>query len=172
MFTFPVGAVSDVVRHNIESQFSFLLNISKSVINTSMQLGELNVQASRKLMEESTTALKKGMEIRTLADAQMFIAEQSQLTVERVRGYGANVQNIAAENWSALGKIGGIAKSIVEPIATPTAPTPHAETGATLETAGVHAGVTPHGAHETEPHASPLVEKLVASVSVDPDKLH
>jgi hypothetical protein len=161
MFSFPVNTASNLIRDNIGSQVSFLLNLSKSFVNASMQLGELNVQAGSKLMEESTTAMTKGMQLRTLVDTQLFLAEQSQVTVERISGYTQNVQNIVTMNMFSIGnKSGGF------PAASQPTRTEHAnESASRQETA-------PHGQHETDPHPSALVEKLVASAVNDIDKLH
>ena len=160
MFVFPVGAASDLVRNNIQSLLSLFLNLSKSVSKASAQLGELNVQATRKLMEESTSALTKGMQLRTLADTQAFIAEQSQVTIDRIRGYALNVQNIVTENSPDP------RRSLDAPVAQLSMqlgnPQPHL---AQKENAS-------HGQHEADPHPSALVEKLVASVVKDTDKLH
>jgi hypothetical protein len=161
MFSFPVNTASNLIRDNIASQVSFLLNQSKSFVNASMQLGELNVQAGCKLMEESTTALAKGMQLRTLADTQSFLAEQSQVTVDRISGYAQNVQNIVTMNmFNNTGKSGGF------PAASQPTRTEHENERASPQEA------VPHGQHETDPHPSALVEKLVASAVNDIDKLH
>jgi hypothetical protein len=160
MFSFPASTASNLVRNNIGSQVSFLLNLSKSFVNASMQLGELNVQAGCKLMEESSTALTKGMQLRTLADTQSFLVEQSQVTVERISGYTQNVQNIVTTNMFNIGKSGGF------PAASQPTQTEHENESASRQEA------VPHGQHETDPHPSALVEKLVASAVNDIDKLH
>lgn len=163
MFVFPVNAASELVRNNIEVQSSLLLNVSKSFVNASMQLGELNVQASRKLVEESTAAMMKSMQLKSLADAQSFIAEQSQMTLDRIRGYQQNVQNIAAATWRDAGKVGG------EPVTAQSVNTGNA--GGAADTAAPKDAAS-HGQHETDHRPSPLVEKLVASVVSGTDKPH
>jgi hypothetical protein len=160
MFVFPASTASDMVRNNVETQFSLFLNISRSLFNASEQLGRLNVQAGRKLMEESTDAVKKGVHLRTLADTQSFIAEQSQATVDRVRGYALNVQNIAVGNWIGLDQPPGV------PVAEQSAQSENADDAAALKDAASDER------HETDQRPSPLVEKLIASVANDVDKLH
>lgn len=160
MFAFPVGTALDVVRNNMQSQYSIFLNISKNLVNASMQLGELNAQAARKLMEESATAISKGMQVRTPADVQSFIAEQSQVTIDRVRGYALNVQNIASQNWVGPGA----------PLAAPV-PQP-AEQAQNTDYESARKAAVLSGQHESDPHPSSLVEKLVASAVSDIDKLH
>lgn len=161
MFAFPVGPASDLVRNNIQSQFSLFMNVSKNFVNATMQLGELNAQAGRKLMEESATAITKGMQVRTLADVQSFMAEQSQVTVDRIRGYALNVQNIAAQNWVGPGK---------PPVVVPVTQT-SVQVETTIDDSAQKRSAS-QGHHEADPHPSPLVEKLVASVVNDTDKLH
>lgn len=160
MFVFPVGAASDLGRNNIQSQIALFLNLSKSFANASAQLGELNVQATRKLMEESTSALTKGMQLRTLADTQAFIAEQSQVTIDRIRGYALNVQNIMTENsLDPRRSLGApVAQRSMQPDNTQAHPGQKEDAS--------------HGQHETDPQPSALVEKLVASVVSDTNKLH
>ena len=160
MFEFPVGKTLDLARNNVESQFSRVLNVYRNFVNASMQLGELNVQASRKLMEESATAISKGMQVRTPADVQSFIAEQSKITLERISGYALNVQAIAAQNWDIPGKPGAA-------LTAPSSGQP-----ASVANAPAQNEAAPTGQHETNPHPSPLVEKLVAAAVNDIDKLH
>ncbi len=160
MLVFPFKTAPDLVGNNFETQYSFFLNLSKNLMNATMQLNELNLQAARKLMEESATALHKGVQLRTPADAQSFIAEQSQVTADRIRGYAQNLQNIATENWIAYGKPpgAGATKQFVQP--------------ANTNDGFARKDAASHGQHETDPHPSPLVEALVASVVSDVDKLH
>jgi hypothetical protein len=160
MFVFPAIVVTDLIRNNIENQFSMLLNISKNFVNASNQLSRLNVQAGRKLMEESTAAYKKSMQLNTLAEAQSFFTEQSQVTIERLHGYAQNVHSIAAGNWVDPDMTSGAA--VTEQAAPPDAP----DNNSTRQDAAAH------GQHETDPRPSALVGKLVASVAGDTDKLH
>jgi hypothetical protein len=160
MFAFPVGAASNLVRNNIQSQVSIFLNLYKSFANTSMQLGELNVQATRKLMEESTSALSKCMQLRTLADTQSFFTEQSQVTIDRICGYALNVQNIVTENALDLGMPHGAsaAQRSVRPGDTHKRP--------------AQKDAASHGQHEIDQPPSALAGKLGASVVSDSNKLH
>lgn len=160
MFVFPASTTSNLVQNNIGSPVSFLMNLSKSFISASMQLTELNVQAGRKLMEESTTALAKGMQLRTLADTQSFLAEQSKVTLERISGYTQNVQSIVTENVFSIDKTGALQTAL-----KPAQSDRENEGGARREAAS-------HGQHEADPHPSALVEKLVASAVNEIDKLH
>jgi hypothetical protein len=160
MFLFPVNTVSELVRNNIEAQLTLVLNMSRNCLGASTQLGKLNVQAGRKLMEESSAALKNGLELRTLADTQTFFAQQSQATVDRLRGYALNVQNITTGTWIDPDK----------PDVTIPAEQP-AQAG-NQEDHSVRHDAAATGQHETGHRPSPLVEKLVASVASSTDKLH
>lgn len=160
MFPFLAGTAPDLVRNNFQSQTSLLMNVSQNVVNASMQLGELNAQAARKLMEESTTAITKGLQIRTPADVQSFIAEQTQVTLDRISGYALNVQRIATQNWFGAGK----------PAAVPVPQLsiqPH-----TANDDATEKEAASHGQHDANPQPSQLVEKLVSSVVNSQDKLH
>ncbi len=160
MFVFPVNTIKDLVRNNMQSQLSLFLNISKSMVNASVQLGELNVHAGRKLMEESAAAMQKVLQLRTPADTQSFIADQSQVTIDRIRGYALNMQNIASQNWIDMTRSGS-----GNPAAYGSKPE-KADHGVT------HEDAAPQGQHGVDVHPSPLVEKLVASVVKDVDQLH
>jgi ribosomal protein L22 len=165
MFIFPAGTTpSDFFRKNIEIQLSLLSSMSASFLNTSLRLSELNLEAGRRLVEESAAALQKGMQLTSLADTQSFILEQSQATVQKVRGYQQNVQNIMAENLRPLD---------ARPDARVTAQTMEPGSAHDQEPAKEaashaqhHAG---HGQHETDHRASGLVEKLIASAVSDAD---
>lgn len=161
MYSFPASATSDLIRNNIETQFSFFSTVSATMLNATLQLGALNAQASRKLMEESTATLVKGMQLRTLADAQTFIAEQSRTTIEKMRGYQQNVQNIAAETRIDLDPGRVAAAPATEQSAQPD--------NAHDAAAGKDAAAP--GQHEGSHHPSALVEKLIDAVVGDPDKL-
>lgn len=160
MFVFPGNTITDLVRNNMQSQFSLLLNLSKTMVNTSVQLGELNVHAGRKLMEESAAALQKALQLKTPADTQSFIAEQSQVTIDRIRGYALNVQNIASQNWTGVTKPGR-----ENPAAYASEPDKANGDAAQEDAASL-------GQHDVDVHPSALVEKLVASAVKDVDKLH
>ncbi|HEV2609828.1 MAG TPA: phasin family protein [Noviherbaspirillum sp.] len=159
MFTFPVTAASDFVRNNLEVQFSLANKMIGSMMDTSMQLGRLNIQASRKLMEESATATEKAIGLRSFADTQAFLLEQSQLAFQRFSGYSQNAQKIAT------GSIGNLNTAV-------------AVTNSQQETAAVEAPVQEkHGAshgqqHEVDPQPSALVEKLISNVAGDTGNLH
>jgi hypothetical protein len=161
MFAFPVSVASDLVRNNLQSQFSLCLNLSRSAISASMRLGELNTHAGSKLMEESTTAMAKAMQLRTLTDVQSFITEQSQVTANRIQGYGQNLLNIMIENALDLGRSHN-APSI-----------PRLTQAANTDQNAAQKDAVSTGQYETDPHPSALVEQLVASVvNNDADKLH
>ena len=160
MIAFPVATFLNMTRNNTGAQTSFFLNLSGNLFNASMQLGELNLQAGRKLMEESADALKKAMQLRTPVDTQLFIAEQTQATVARMQGYAMNVQKIAADSLITLGM----------PAVAGAAAQPAPARSANEESAAKDS--VPHGQHDADPHPSPLVEKLITSAVNDVDKLH
>ena len=161
MFIYPFGPAGDLVRKNVEIQLSLFKTLSERVFNTSLQLGELNRQAGHRLMEESAADLQKILRIQSLADAQSFVGEQSQVSVEKMRGYWQNVQHIAAENW-----IGAQQVSATEMAGESTEDDQTRQEGELKKSSVEHHP----GQHEVDVHPSPLVEKLVASVAVDTDK--
>lgn len=160
MFAFPMSTAADLFRQSIATQVSFLTNVTRNVAEASMQIGELNARAARSLMEESAAALTKGMQIRSATDAQSFLTEQSALTLDRVRGYGENMQRIATRQWTAQQDGTG-------------AQSQSGESGNAHDHAAPRMGSSHgHGPHETDHRPSPLVEKLVASVAPDTDRPH
>ena len=161
MFELPVTATSDFIRNSLETQISVATKMYENMIDTSMQFGHLNVQAARKLVEESTAAAEKGMGLKTLAETQAFIVEQSQLTFDRLSGYSRNAQKIATRS------VGGLDKAVEVTVAQQAAPARDRVEQAEEE----HAA--PHGQqHEVDPHPSVLVEKLISSVVNDADHRH
>lgn len=158
MLSFPMDAGADLVRKNLQTQLSLLTKMSAGLLNTSMQLGELNRQAGQRLIEESAVDMQKALQLRTLADLQSFVGEQTQMTMERMRGYWQNVQQITAEN---------LALPAVAPDDHALAQPEHAqqEQSAAQDTAAA----SHKHPHEVDVQPSALVEKLVAAVAVDPD---
>lgn len=159
MFIYPFGPASDLVRKNVETQLSLLKTLSERFFNTSLQLGELNRQAGRRLMEESTADMQKALRIQSFAEAQSFIGEQSQVSVEKMRGYWQNVQHIAAGNWVG-------AQQAARHTGEPLEPERAAQDREAEKPSAEHHP----GQHEVDVHPSPLVEKLVASVAVDTER--
>lgn len=155
MFVLPVNAASDLMRNTIDAQFSLFSNASKNFSNALLQVGELNLQASHKLMEESTAALENGMQLKTLTGTHSFIMEQAQKLAGKVYGYQQHMQSIATENGIGLGHFFS---------AQP--PTQAVQPGHVHdEAAGKNAAP-----YEAEHRPSPLVEKLIASVVNDKDE--
>lgn len=159
MFNFPFNTDAAANRAKFGSQVPFMA-FANRMLHASLQLQELNRQALRRLVEESTVDMQKALRIRSLADAQLLLGEQSKSSVEKITGYWQNVGNIALETWGSPRRVLGAvetARAAAEP-AVPVAE-------AFVETPAV---ITKP--HQAEVHPSPLVEKLVASVAVDPDK--
>ena len=151
MATSPFAAPMDFVG----LQASFLKKLYQSMLDVSMQIGNLNVTASRKLLEESTAAATKAVSLKTPWDMQAFLLEQSQLAVERVQGYRQNVQDIAAS----------VRSDLVAPASQQTA---QAATAQDEDQTANEPAASPHP-HEVDPHPSVLVEKLSSAVTSDTD---
>lgn len=170
MLNFPIGAGADLVRKNLETQLSLMTSMSGRLFNTSVQLGELNRQAGRRLIEESADDMQKALQLRTLADVQSFVGEQTQMTVERMRGYWQNVQQITAQNLSV--DLPGGAPDDAELVQ----PEHGVQAGQDVqeqpddEDAQQAASAPGKHPHEVDVQPSPLVEKLVAAVAVEPVK--
>jgi hypothetical protein len=160
MFAFPKTAASDLLRTSMESQASTMSKMTSSIFDTSLQYFNLNTQALYKLMEESTSAAAKSMQLRTLPDLQAFIAEQSQLSFQRISGYSLNAQKIATDSLSGF-------SVPVASTATQSTRSAHSESEATEKSAASH-----HGAHEVDVQPSTLVEKMISSVVPDQGNLH
>lgn len=160
MFNFPFSTDAAANRPNIGSQAPFTAFTSR-MLHASLQLQELNRQALRRLVEESALDMQKALRIRSLSDAQLLIGEQSKSTVEKITGYWQNVGNIALETWGSPRRVLGAVET-TGAAAEPAVPVAEAfvETPAVITRP-----------HEADVHPSPLVEKLVASVAVDPEKL-
>jgi hypothetical protein len=147
-------------------QTSYWTKLYKSGMDVSMQIGNLNVTAGRKLMEESSAAATRAMSLKTPWEMQAFLLEQSQLAVERVRGYRQNVQDIAAGIRSDALASAGVQSS---PQSSPQPSQPGAQAARAQDddqTANEHAASHPHQ-HEVDPHPSALVEKMISNVVSD-----
>jgi hypothetical protein len=140
-------------------QASFVAKIYKGMLDTSMQIGNLNVTASRKLLEESSSAATKAMTVKTPWDMQTFLLEQSQLAYARMDGYRRNVQEIAA---SGQGGLAALSEARATQQRTQQEPARDEDRMAATHTASNHQ-------HEVDPHPSALVEKLISSAVSDSD---
>jgi len=161
MFSFPFNTDTAVNRNNIPSPAP-LLAFTNRLLNASLQLQELNRQALRRLVEESALEMQKALQVRTLADAQLLVSEHSKSSVEKFTGYWQNVGNIALETWGSPRRVVGA----VEASASVAA----AEPAVPVAEAFVEKPAVITKPHETDVSPSPLVEKLVASVAVEPEK--
>lgn len=161
MFAFPTIPSSDFLRTNIATQTSTASKLAERLFDTSLQYFTLNTQALYKLMEESTSAAVKSMQLKTVPDIQAFIAEQSQLSIERISGYSLNAQKIITDGWSGIAST-----SATSPAAQ------HVQPAATQQDATDQAAAPQTGAHEVDVQPSALVEKMIAKVAPDPDNLH
>jgi hypothetical protein len=104
----PLQSGQDIVRQSMQSQYQLLQSLTGKLMNASMQMAELNREASRKLLEESAADLQKAMNIKSIPDAQAFIGEQTRGSLEKVRGYWTNVQTIATQNFTGGDILPGI----------------------------------------------------------------
>lgn len=160
MFKFPFNTDGAANRNNFGSQAPFMA-ITSRLLHASLQLQELNRQALRRLVEESAVDMQKALRVRSLTDAQVLLGEQSKSSVEKITGYWQNVGNIALETWGSPRRVFGAVET-TDAAAEPAVP---------VAEAFVESPAVITKPHEAEVHASPLVEKLVASVAVDPEKL-
>jgi hypothetical protein len=115
----PLQSGQDIVRQSMQSQYQLLQSLTGKLMNASMQMAELNREASRKLLEESAADLQKAMSIKSIPDAQAFIGEQTRVSLEKVRGYWTNVQSIAVQNFTGADILPGI--DAVNPMAAAAA---------------------------------------------------
>jgi len=172
MFGFPLSTSKNLIKDSIGAQFSFFSAVSESVFNTSLQISELNVQAMRRLMEESASDMQRALQIKSLPETGLFLVEQSRATIEKVRGYQQNIQNIMVSNQVGLQKIleapvAGSSGSLTDEKDSSAA----AHAAGTASTSSTSPSSTSPGAghahHKAEHRAPPLVEKLIASAVSD-----
>lgn len=159
MFSFPFNTNAATNPNNFGAQAPYMA-FANRLVHASLQLQELNRQALRRLVEESAVDMQKALRIRSLSDAQILLGEQSKSSIEKITGYWQNVGNIALETWGSPRRVLGAVET-TRAAADPSVPVsePFVETPAVITKP-----------HENEVHPSPLVEKLVASVAVDPEK--
>lgn len=155
MFTYPPKTGADMIRKNIEAQLSLLTSLSGKFFNATLQLSELNRQASNRLLEESAAEMQKALQIHTLADAQSFIGEQSKSSVYKLNGYWQNVQKIASDNWMETAKI-------VAPFAEGRA----SQAEPPIENQQMEKSSEQRAQNEEHVAPSPLVKNLVAKAGV------
>lgn len=158
MFSFPINTQSAAAPNNFAA--SQMMALSGKLKTASAQLNELNLQAARRLMEESQADFLKAAQARTFTDAQKLFAEQSKASIEKVVGYWQNVGNIVLETWGSTRRSVGAVE----------APTGATEPTVPINDAFMKAPAVITKPHEVDVQPSPLVEKLVASVSVDATK--
>jgi hypothetical protein len=158
MFGFPINTRSDAASNSFAA--SQMLAFSGKLRTASAQFNELNLQAARRLMEESRADFLKAAQAHTFTEAQRLFAEQSKASIEKVVGYWQNVGNIVLETWGSPRRSVGAVETSDE-ATEPTVP---------LNDAFMKAPAVLAKPHEVDIQPSPLVEKLVASVSVDATK--
>lgn len=168
MFINPFSAGTALVRKGAQTQLSLLMSLSGNLLHATMQLTELNQQATRRLLEESAADMQRAMQLHTLSDVQSFVGEQSKMSVERVQGYWQNLQNIAAENVIGTQQVlASSATSVVQGVAPKQGREQKADNDEGQDEDASSSQQHKHP-HEVDVQPSPLVEKLVASVAVEP----
>ncbi|HEY4540748.1 MAG TPA: phasin family protein [Noviherbaspirillum sp.] len=178
MFPFLKMPGQDLARKSLEAQFSMMTTLSARMLSASQQLVALNRTAGQRLIEESAADLRTAMQLRSLPDAQAFMQAQSRASIEKVRGYWQNVQQIAADNLlvssedlrSLAATEAGIAASEQRQSSTQAQKGQEkgqekAQDRAQAEGEESHAAHAHHGQHEVDVHPSPLVEKLIANAA-------
>ena len=158
MFSFPVNTCPAAVSNHVA--MSQMTALSEKLRTASLQFKELNLQAIRRLMEESRTQTQKAMQARTIAEAQKLVSEQSTSSIEKLTGYWQNVGNIALETWGSPRRLVGAVEAMTEP-GGPSVP---------VNDAFMEAPAVITKAREAEKEPSPLPEKLVVSFDVNARK--
>jgi hypothetical protein len=170
----PFQSGQDIVRQSVQTQYQLFQSITGKFLNASMQMAELNREASRKLLEESAADFQKVFQIKSIPDAQAFIGEQTKGSLEKVRGYWLNVQTIAAQTLTTEGLPAVINNAAAAATAATDAVVSSAATVSAAATQGQaeesKPAATTSKQHDADPAPSPLVEKLIATVTADAAK--
>lgn len=159
MLVFPFSSGSDFARKSLDTQIALASAVCARFFDASLQLGHLNSQAGRRLVEESASNLQRLLRMRSPVDIQAFLGEQATAGIDRMRGYTEHLQRIATGTWA-------LPDAELQTSHRPAMAGQPAEkdsgSGA-QQASGAHPGQ-----HEVNVHPSPLVEKLVAAVAVEP----
>lgn len=144
----------NLARSSMDAQFSLLINTSRSFFDASLQLTKLQVQSGSRIMDRAAQAAQQGLRATSVAETPLLVAEHSSALLEEMRRYQESLQEIFANQRLTAGR-----------------PNRERQAGAREQNGAGENGAHQPQQHESEHKPSALVEKLVASVASETDKL-
>lgn len=97
MNTFFQSSSSPAIKTQLEAQFAFYSDLSKTMFDGMQKLNELNIQVGQTLMEETLSSTRQVMLSTDRTETLSIVAGQAQPAAEKVRAYSQHVRNILAE---------------------------------------------------------------------------
>ena len=95
MFSFS-QSITPAVQAHLNSQFSFVTDMSQKLFDTAQRINELNLQVAKAVMEESIQTTQQVLAAEDPMEAISIATGQVQPTAEKVRAYQQHLTNIAA----------------------------------------------------------------------------
>lgn len=155
MFAFPFNAMSEIARSNAEMQISIGLAVSRSMLEASSSLGQMNMQSGKRLMDELVVAFTDAIQTKAFDAEQPLRPVQSTQSTDAIQGDQRSSGVIPAAHGHS------VSYDFESNDSKKSSPSDSDIDGKSAE----HA--RSHHEHETDPRPSRLVEKLVASVASD-----
>lgn len=101
MFSFNQSSISPAVKSQLEAQFAFFSDLSKTMFEGAQKINELNVQVANTIFEESLSSTRQLLSTTDRNEALSIMAGQAQPAAEKVRAYQQHVRNILAETQAS-----------------------------------------------------------------------
>jgi phasin family protein len=96
MQPFTKQEVPPALKSHLDSQFSFMTDLSKKMFEGVQRLSQLNVQVAQTIMEESINNAQQLAQTTSPTEMLSIVASQVQPAAEKVRAYEQHVRAISA----------------------------------------------------------------------------
>lgn len=96
MLPFTKQEVPPALKSHLDTQFSFMNDLSKKMFEGVQRLGQLNVQVAQTMMEETINNAHEMAQSTSPTELLSIAAAQVQPAAEKVRAYQQHVRNISA----------------------------------------------------------------------------
>lgn len=105
MFDFNQSSISPAVKSQLDAQFAFFSDLSKTMFEGAQKINALNVQVANTVFEESLSRTRALLSSSNANEALSIASEQAQPVAEKIRAYQQHVQNILAETQASAAQM-------------------------------------------------------------------
>jgi phasin family protein len=104
MFPFS-QSITPAVRSHLDSQISFINDMSKSLFRSFQQLCDLNIQLTQTLLEETTLAGQQLLTAERAPEVLGAAASRAQPATDKLRAYQQQIARVAADAQVELARV-------------------------------------------------------------------